>query len=145
MLRFLSEGCIRQRLVKIAMLNKSLSGEELARELLTAPSTEPGIGGSQLLAAMLGGSQLLAAMHDRASVNGVAMCTVSIMYPVVMDIGCFSHTLDLVGTKFNSPTVDEFMNHWEAIFTHSCKSKLFWRAQTGMAIKTYSPTRWWSR
>ena len=53
MLRFFSEGCIKQRLVKIAMLNKSLSDEELARELLTALSTEVEIGGSQLLAAML--------------------------------------------------------------------------------------------
>lgn len=115
--------------------SKSLSGEELARELLTALSTELGIGGGQLLAAM----------HDRASVNGVAMRTLKIMYPNVMDIGCFSHTLDLVGTKFNFPTVDKFMKHWEAIFTHSCKSKLLWREQTGVAIKTYSPTRWWSR
>ena len=32
-LRFFSEGCIVQRLVKIAMLSKLLSGEELAREL----------------------------------------------------------------------------------------------------------------
>jgi hypothetical protein len=32
-LRFVSEGCIKQRLVKIAMLSKSLTGEELARQL----------------------------------------------------------------------------------------------------------------
>ena len=107
----------------------------MARELLTALSTELGIGGGQLLAAM----------HDRASVNGVAMRTLTIMYPTVMDIGCFSHTLDLVGTKFNFLTVDKFMKHWETIFTHSCKSKLLWREQTGIAVKTYSPTRWWSR
>ena len=86
-------------MVKIAILSKSLSGEELATELLTALSTELGIGGGQPLVAM----------HDRASVNGVATCTLTIMYPTVMDIGCFSHTLDLVGTKFNFPTVDKFM------------------------------------
>ena len=134
-LRFFSEGCIKQRLVKIAMLSKPLTGEELAREILTALSTELGIGGSQLLAAM----------HDRASVNGAAMCTISIMYPTAMDIGCFSHTLDLVGTKFSLPTLDKFMKHWETIFSHSYKSKLLWRELTGIAIKTYSPTRWWSR
>ena len=128
-LRFSSEGCIVQHLVKIAVLRKLLSGEELARELLTALSTELGIDGSLLLAAI----------HDRASVNGVAMCTLSIMYPGIIDIGCFLHTLDLVGTKFNFSTVDKFMKHWEAIFTHSCKSKLIWKEQTGMAIKTYSP------
>ena len=94
------------------MLSKS---EELARELLTALSTELGI---------LGGIQLLAAVHDRASVNGVAMRTLSIMY------------------KF--PTLDKFMKHWEAIFTHS-KSKLLWKEQTGLSRHIHSPTRWWSR
>ena len=39
-LRFFSQGCIKQRLVKVAMLSKLLSGEELARELLTAISTD---------------------------------------------------------------------------------------------------------
>ena len=29
------------------------------------------------------------------------------------------------------------------MFTHS--SKLLWREQTGVAFKTYTPTRWWSR
>ena len=130
-LRFFSEGCIKQHLVKIAMLDKSLSGDDLARELLTALSTELGIGGSRLLAAM----------HGCASANGFVMCTLSIMYPAVMDIGCFSHTLDLVGTNFHFSTLDKFIKHWEVTFTHSCKSKLPWREQTGMVIKTYSPTR----
>ena len=74
-LRFFSEGCIVQRLVKIAMLSKLLSDEELARELLPALSTELGIGGSWLLAAI----------HDCASVNGVAMRTLSIMYQDIID------------------------------------------------------------
>ena len=107
----------------------------MARELLTVLSTELGIGGIHLQAAM----------HNCASVNGVAMRTLSIMYPDVMDIGCYSHMLDLVGTKFKFP-LDKFMKYWEAtcIFTHSRKSKLLWREQTGVAIKTYSPTRWWA-
>lgn len=82
-------------------------------------------------------------MHDRCAVNGAAMRTVSIMYPKILDIGCFSHTLDLVGKKFEVPTLDNFMKHWEAMFKHSFMSKLLW--QTGMAIKSYSPTRWWNR
>lgn len=65
MLRFVSEGSIKQRLVKIAMLSKSLSGEELGRELLIALYTELGIGGSQLLAAM----------HDFASLFTLSLCT----------------------------------------------------------------------
>ena len=63
------------------MLSKSLSGEELARELLMALSTELGIGGIQLLAAM----------HDPASVNGVAMRTLSSLFP--QDLMCVNSIL----------------------------------------------------
>ena len=44
------------------------------------------------------------------------MHTVEIMYPGVIDIGCFSHTLDLAGTDFKTPTLDKFMKHWVKLF-----------------------------
>ena len=36
----------------------------------------------------------MAAMCDRASVNDVAMRTVAVIYNNILDIGCFSHTID---------------------------------------------------
>ena len=42
----------------------------------------------------------LLAMRDGASVNGLAMEVVKVIYPHIMDVHCFSHTLDLVGDKF---------------------------------------------
>jgi len=75
--------------------------EEVARELLTGLSTELGIPASHVIAAMRG----------RASVNTVAMRIVAIMYPSVMDIGCLSHTLNLVGGHFELPTLGKFMKH----------------------------------
>ena len=62
-----------------------------------------------------------------------------------MDIDCLSHTLDLVGGHFELSTLGKFMKHWEALFKHSPKSHLQWREQTGSAITSYSPTRWWSK
>ena len=35
-------------------------------------------------------------MRDCALANNAAMKTLKIAYPSVLDIGCFSHTLDLV-------------------------------------------------
>ena len=81
---------IKQKLVRLSMLAKSLSGEEVAREILSVLSTELGISGSSLLAMM----------RDRASIKSVAMRTIRIMYPTLMDIGCFSHTLNNAGEKF---------------------------------------------
>ena len=93
---------------------RPITGDELAREILTVLSTELGIASTKLLAGM----------RDRASVNGKAMHTVDIMYPGVMDIGCFRRTLDLVATNFKTPTLDKFMKHWVKLFQHSCEAKL---------------------
>lgn len=134
-IRYLSGWTIKQKLVRVSMLAKSLSGEEVAREVLSVLSTELSIPSHNLLAIM----------RDRASVNNVAVRTLSIMYPMAsLDIGCFSHTLCHVGEKFKVPTLDKFMKHWEQMFKHSHKSQLQWREQTKRPIVTYSPTRWWS-
>lgn len=86
---------------------------------------------------------LLAAMRDRASVNNVAIRTLSIVYPKLLDVGCFSHTLDHVGEKLNTPVLDVFAKKaWINMFSRSPKSKLAWKMLT---VRSYSNTRWWSK
>ena len=85
-LRFTNKWMIQQRLVRLECLVKSMSGEEIVRELINVLSVTLSIR-SHLL---------LATMRDRASVNNLAMRTVKVIYPSILDIGCFSHTLDLV-------------------------------------------------
>lgn len=52
-LRFVTcEWSIKQRLIKLQLLSKSLKGEEIARELIHTLSTEYRIGTNSLLAAM---------------------------------------------------------------------------------------------
>jgi len=84
-------------------------------------------------------------MHDRASVNDVAIRTIKVVYPALLNVGCFSHTLDLVGGKFNTPHLSDFMTAWVSLFSHSPKARLLWREQTGQSVLSYSPTCWWSR
>ena len=63
-LRFVdSDWSIHQRLVRVSMLAKSLTGEELARELISVLSVTYSITSNSLLAAM----------RDGASVNNVAI------------------------------------------------------------------------
>ncbi len=90
-------------------------------------------------------SEILAAMRDEASVNGVAMDVVKIIYPKIMDVRCFSHTLDLVGDKFKTPLLASFCSYWISLFAHSPKSKMLWKNQTGKSVASYSKTRWWSK
>ena len=81
-------------IVKLQLLTKSMSGEEIARELINVLS----------VAYSIDSSRLLACMHDRASTNSVAVGTLQIVYPKLLDVGCFSHTLDRVGEYFTYPS-----------------------------------------
>lgn len=121
---------IYQRVVCLMLLAKSSTGEEVAQQLITL-STDLGISSNLLLAAM----------RDRASVN-VEIRTLNVVYPKLLDIGCFSHTLDHVGEKFNTPVLDKFAKSWINMFSKSPKCKLAWTTQTGLPVLSHSSTRW---
>ena len=126
---------IKQRLVCLEILTKSMTGEEVARELISVLSVTFGIK-SHLL---------LAGMRDGASVNNVAMEVLKVVYPDILNIHCFSHTLDLVGEKFSTPVLSTFSTYWISLFSHSPKTKALWKEQTNKAMASFSKTRWWSR
>ena len=131
---FPDQGIIKV-LFSLQFIQKSVCGEELARELISTLSVMLGIKSGMLVGAM----------HDRASVNSVAMCTVCIMYPSVLDIGCMSHAFDCVGENFKTPNLDTFFTLWISLFAHSQSAKALWRERTNRAMASYSKTRWWSR
>ena len=126
---------IQQKLVRLQILAKSLTGEEVARELINVLSVNYGISSKRLLAAI----------KDRVSVNVVALKTLKIVYPYLINVGCFSHTLDHVGEQFCTPTLSEFIVAWVSLFSHSPKCRMIWRELTGRSMGSYSVTRWWSR
>ena len=130
-----ADFCIQQRLVRMQLLEKSMCGEEVARELISCLSTM----------FSLHSDQVLGSMRDRASVNNVAISTMKIVFPFLLDVGCFSHTLNHVGEKFAVAHLSEFTTSWINLFSHSYKAKTAWKEQTGIAMKTHSTTRWWSK
>ena len=88
---------------------------------------------------------VITAMRDHASVNGVAMCTLCIVFPQVLDIGCFVHTLDHVWENFNTPFLDEFIRVWINVFSRSSTTKLAWKSRRCLLAPSYSAARWWSK
>ena len=72
---------IKQDVCRLMLLTKSMTGEEVARQIVNAVSTEMGISSDLVVSAM----------HDRASVNAVAMRTVKVIYQFenFLDIGFF--------------------------------------------------------
>ena len=131
--RYISDDwSIEQRLVALKMLQKSLKGEEIAREIISTLSIDYHVGPTSVLASM----------RDRAATNNVALRTLKVLYPYLIDIGCFSHTIDHVGEKFETPVLSEFISAWINLFAHSPK---IWREQTGRSMQSFSPTRWWKQ
>lgn len=105
--RFMDDNwCIQQRLCRLMLLQKGLTGEEVARQIVSTISTEFGILSSYVIAAA----------RDRASVNDVAMHTISVIYSELVDIGCFCHTLDQVGEHVNTQNLDSFFKAWVSLF-----------------------------
>lgn len=136
LVRYVTEGMkIQQRLLRVQMIAKSMTGEELARELITVLSINYSVSPTSLLAAM----------RDRASVNNVALRTLKVVYPLVVDVGCFLHTINLAGEHFKIPTLSEFVSSWVSLFAHSPKARLLWKEQVGVSVRSYSATRWWSQ
>ena len=70
----------KQKVCHLMLLAKNWTREELARQIIMVLSTELGILSSQVIVGT----------RDRASINSVAMRTVSIFYNQMIDIGCFS-------------------------------------------------------
>ena len=75
-----------------------MTGEEIAHELIHILSAHYAIGPDQLIAAM----------RDRVAANDVTMRILAVLYPKVLDVGCFSHTIDHVGKHFKTPILPEF-------------------------------------
>ena len=102
--RFVVDWSVKQHLVHLEFLQKSMNGDELAREL--------------------------SVMRDWASVNTAAMGIVSVVYPAALNIGCMSHALDSID-KFNVPTLHLFFTPWISLFVHSPRVKALWKGRTG--------------
>ena len=105
--RFLdSEWCIQQRMIRLHILIASISKEEIACQVINTLALEYSIQSEQIVAIM----------HGCASANIVAIRILKVMYPFMLGIGCFLHTLNHVGERFNAPHVLDFMKYWISLF-----------------------------
>ena len=68
-------------------------------------------------------------MHDRASVNGAAMRTIKVVFPSLVNIGCYSHTIDLAGEKFDVPVLDHSSF---TVLSPVCRSNSFTCGSAGL-------------
>lgn len=124
--RYLSdEWKVKQCVVRLKLLSKSMTGEECAQLPLQ---------NWQLLLILL--------WPQCGIEHEVAIKTIKVLYNKMMTVGCFSHTIDHVGKRMKTPLLDSFMQAWIGLFSRSPKSRLLWKNQTGLSPPSYSATRW---
>ena len=126
---------IVQRLACLKCVEKSMSGNEISGLILDIVMED-----LHVLR-----RNVIAAMRDGASVNGLALRNIQDVFPNLIDVTCFSHTLDRIGEYFQIPNASEFTNSWVSLFAHSFKARIAFRELTGISPKLLSKTRWWSR
>lgn len=119
-------------MIWLQLLAKSLTGEEIARELIYV-----------LMTYRIGPSNLLAAKRDRASTNNVAMRTVAVVYLSMLDVGCFPHTLlaMLVNTSTLLPL--KFLGLLGLVCLRIARPERFGGRKQGS--QWLAIVRWWSR
>ena len=134
--RFVDNGWnIIQRLVRIDVHSESVNANKLAEVLNQCLSVDYGVRENSLLAAM----------RDGASVNQAALDRIAFRLLKMLNVMCFSHTLDNEGNHLVILTLVEFGSLWIRVFRHSCKAKLLWKDLTGQTARSYSETRRWSK
>ena len=126
---------IQQRLLKLEILAKSMNAEELGQRLIQCLAVEYG----------MQPNHLLAAMRDGASVNEAGLRQVMFFFPNILNVICFSHTIDDVGKHFEFSVLDTFSRCWNTMFSLSPAVRLLWTTRTGTAMRLHSKTRWWSK
>ena len=88
---------------------ESMTGEEVAREVVDTVSVKYRIFSEQVFVAV----------RDRVSASTITMQTVKVLYPNMLDVGCFFRTLDIIRDCFNTPVLDDFCYLWISLFSHS--------------------------
>ena len=89
---------------------------------------------------------VIAMSADRASSNNTAWLELIKLGDKIMLIGCFSHTLDKVGKKFDAPELKEFMNHVRSMLSISHEAKRLFRTfdSEEKDLAGYAAIRWWN-
>ena len=82
---------MEKHLLQLKTLPKGMTGEEIARELISVQST----------CFSIGSDQLIVEMGATGSVNNVAIRNSEILYPHMLDVGCFLSHVWSCGTTLH--------------------------------------------
>lgn len=115
------------RLMRIQLCSQSVNSKQLLRILNECRSVKYSIRANSLIAAM----------RNEASVKQAALNQIGLIFPNMLNVVCFSHTLDNIGNHGVIPTLLQFGNYCIGVFSYSNQAKLAWQDLTGRKPKSY--------
>jgi len=121
----------QQKVLSLQVLKQSITAEELAAMLLDLTHD------AKIR------EQVLAFHSDCASVNTASMKIILKVFKRSVWIGCLSHTLNNVGTRFECQTLDVFLSGWKTML-HSYKVREKFLTTVKEEAKLFSVIRWHS-
>ena len=83
--------------------------------------------------------------RDSCATNGVAQRHLLTLCPAMVPGKCVSHLLMGTGQHVMAPQLGPFMADMLTLSSHSLAFKTAFKDAFGLAMKTYSKVRWWSR
>lgn len=95
--------------MRLEVIAKPLKGNVLAQRLMTYIAVNHSFGANVVFAGM----------RDGAAVNGAAIKQLLFFYPNIVDVICFSHSINNVGCHFVFRVLDTFFCHWVKLFARS--------------------------
>lgn len=90
-------------------------------------------------------AKLLGTVSDNCATNLKLGRMFQPLHPNGFRLPCWCHVIDNAGNLFLTPVLDQFFTLYTAVFSHSAKMKVLWKAHFGKVPRSHSATRWFSK
>ncbi|CAN0109326.1 unnamed protein product, partial [Ectocarpus fasciculatus] len=130
-----ASGQVAQRVLRLSMLKKSMTADDIAGEVTRIVTHEYG----------LDPDKCRAIMGDSCAANLVAMDALAKVFRYAVVIGCLSHTFNNIGKQLSTPELDTFLGKMHTLLSHSAGAKALFKEKVGVRAPSTPGHRWGSR
>lgn len=130
------KGLIHQRCAALNMYRRSFNGDELTRAIIAVLTTRYAIPFERWHYAT----------RDGCAVNGAAVRNMTMLNPKLLDLICWSHSVNVAGKVFNEKceAATRFMQWWAQLISRSAAARGEFKEGAGEAALRLSDVRWFS-
>ncbi|CAN0506334.1 unnamed protein product, partial [Ectocarpus sp. 12 AP-2014] len=130
-----ASGQVAQRVLRLSMLKKSMTADDIAGEVNRIVTHEY----------RLDPNKCRAIIGDSCAANLLAMDALAMLFRYAIVIGCLSHTFNHLGKQLSTPELDTFLGKMHTLLSHSAGPKALFKEKVGVRAPSTPGHRWGSR